>query len=120
MSAATVTKEGARGRLGAMVRTATELFIYWKPVAAGHDLWFRVHDVTGRPAQESLDGSGRRDLPAAESCYVTDLLPGHLYYVEVGRPTAEGFDPLMGVGPVQTPWKAFADTSAFPAPYHRS
>lgn len=120
MSAATAICEGAHGRLGAMVRTATELFIYWKPVAACHGLRFRVHDVTGRPMHDLLDGSGRRDLPAAEACYVADLIPGHLYYVEVGRHTGAGFDALMGVGPVQTPWKAIADTATFPDPYHRS
>ena len=122
MSATSAVKIGRCGRLGVMVRTATELYIYWRPAVGGAPgpLSFRVTDLTGRPAEELLDGRGYREIPLGDSVYVPDLLPGHLYVAEVGRTQPEGFMPLLSVGPVQTPWVAVPDGSGFPAPYHRS
>jgi hypothetical protein len=50
------------------------------------------------------------------SAYLADLLPGHLYAVEL----LEQGRVLLSAGPVQTPWLSAADDSAFPAHYHRS
>lgn len=118
MSATTAVRETREGRLGVMVRTSHEIFIYWQ--GAGSDLVLRVTDLTGRPSAELLDGCGWRELPASEAAYVPNLQPGHLYYVEIGRRTPEGFFPMLGAGPVQTPWLPGAHHVAFPAPYHRS
>ncbi|MFZ5823112.1 MAG: hypothetical protein ACOY94_02020 [Bacillota bacterium] len=122
MSATSAVKIGRSGRLGVMVRTATELYIYWRPSVGGTPgpLSLRVTDLSGRPVGESLDGRGYREVPLGDSVYVPDLLPGHLYVAEVGRTQPEGFTPLLSVGPVQTPWVAAPDGSPFPAPYHRS
>ncbi|HYG60908.1 MAG TPA: hypothetical protein VD902_22755 [Symbiobacteriaceae bacterium] len=120
MSATTAVKEAKEGRLGVMVRTPTELFVYWQGARQAGDITLRVSDLSGRPAAQSLDGRGYRDIEAASTVYVPNLLPGHLYYVEVGRHGPEGFYPLMGAGPVQTPWKPGNDAPEFPAPYHRS
>jgi hypothetical protein len=119
MSATTAVKETREGRLGVMVRTATELFVYWQGAEAA-ELRLRVTDLTGRPAAESLDGVGFREIPAAPAAYLPGLLPGHLYYVEIGRRDDGGFYPLAGAGPVQTPWLPGAAEAPFPAPYHRS
>lgn len=121
MSATTAVKEGKEGRLGVMVRTPTELFVYWQANTPPEgDLMLRVSDLSGRPAAELLDGKGHRMLDVAAAVYVPNLLPGHLYYVEVGRQGSEGFSTLLGAGPVQTPGLAGVDTQGFPAPYHRS
>lgn len=123
MSAITAIKVGRPGKLGLMVRTPTEVYIYWRParVSAAPLLVLRIIDLTGRPAWESLDGCGFRELAAAESVYVPNLLPGHLYVAEVGYNGPDGFSPLLSVGPVQTPWVApTAERSDYPAPYHRS
>lgn len=106
-----------------MVRTPNELFVYWRPAPGGVDgapLGLRITDLTGRPADESLDGCGFRDVPVSESVYVANLLPGHLYIAEVGYAEAGGFTPLLTVGPVQTPSLAAGDSADFPAAYHRS
>jgi hypothetical protein len=125
MSATTAVTETAAGRLGVMVRTAAEIFIYWYPPGVGAQTeagpnTIRISDMTGRPAAELLDGQGYRDLEAATAIYVPNLQPGHLYFVEAGRRDGEGFHPVIGVGPVQTPWLGLPDQPAFPAPYHRS
>jgi len=119
MSATTAVKETREGRLGVMVRTSHEIFVYFSGDLS-EGLTLRVTDLTGRPPSELLDGRGWRELPAAAAAYVPNLQPGHLYYVEAGRRGPEGFFPLMGAGPVQTPWLPGADLPAFPAPYHRS
>lgn len=119
MSAATAVGECRDGRLGVMVRTATELFVYWQG-GPTEGLTLRVTDLTGRPSSALLDGRGWREVPAAAAAYVPGLAPGHLFYVELGRHGAGGFAPLVGAGPVQTPWLAGRDLSAFPGPYHRS
>lgn len=119
MSATTAVKETREGRLGVMVRTATEIYVYWQGTET-EGLTLRVTDLTGRPPSESLDGCGLRELPAAASAYLPNLLPGHLYFVEIGRRDTGGFFPLAGAGPVQTPWLPGAAESPFPAPYHRS
>lgn len=121
MGASTCVSEQAGMRLGVMVRTGTELWVYWSlPEEAAPVDGLRVVDVTGRPQSESLDGTGERVVAASESGsgsqYVTDVLPGHLYAVEL---LAQG-RVLLSAGPVQTPWLNAADDSAFPAPYHRS
>jgi hypothetical protein len=120
MSVTTAVAQTAVGRLGAMVRTSTELFVYWQGTPDMAGLSLRISDLTGRPAPELLDGVGCRYLDAASASYVPNLLPGHLYYVEVGRRGEGGFVPLAGTGPVQTPWQAGPDRAVFPAPYHRS
>lgn len=121
MSATTAVAECREGRLGLMVRTPTEVFVYWRPApAAGPNLVLRISDLSGRPPEQLLDGTGCRYLEAGSGVYVSDLLPGHLYYAEVGRRGPDGFEPLGGAGPVQTPWGATKETAAFPAPYHRS
>lgn len=121
MSATTAMAECREGRLGLMVRTPTEVFVYWRPApGAGESLLLRISDLSGRPAEDSLDGTGYRFLEAVAGVYVPNLLPGRLYYVEVGRRGPDGFVPLGGAGPVQTPWGVTKETAAFPAPYHRS
>ncbi|HEY3369068.1 MAG TPA: hypothetical protein VGK74_28765 [Symbiobacteriaceae bacterium] len=122
MSAATALTENACGRLGVMVRTPEELFIYWETGQAP-PLTIRVADLSGRPAAQSLDGLGYRDIPGQagpSSVYVRNLLPGHLYFVELGEQAGGGFRGLIGAGPVQTPWLPVADAAVFPAPYSRS
>ncbi|HLN63438.1 MAG TPA: hypothetical protein VK464_18025 [Symbiobacteriaceae bacterium] len=120
MSATTAVSQSASGHLGVMVRTATELFVYWRAMSDTPGLMLRVSDLTGRPVAELLDGAGHRYLEVAAASYVPNLLSGHLYYVEVGRRDGEQFAPLLGAGPVQTPWVTAADEAAFPAPYSRS
>jgi len=121
MSATTAIKVGRPGRLGVMVRTPTELHLYWRPaLPATAALRFRICDLTGRPVHESLDGCGYREMPAADSVYVSDLLPGHIYLAEIGESGPSGFTPILAAGPVQTPWLPSADSSAFPSPYYRS
>lgn len=123
MSATTAIKVGRPGRLGLMVRTPTELFVYWRPAPGNLPgrLTLRIFDLTGRSAAESLDGCGYREMEAAESIYVPNLLPGRLYVAEVGRRGPEGFVTILSAGPVQTPWLAASvDSSDYPAPYHRS
>lgn len=122
MSATTAVVECKEGRLGVMVRTTTEIFIYWRPgsLSGEPNLALRVTDLSGRPADQLLDGVGYRYLDAAAAVYVPNLQPGHLYFVEVGRRGVDGFHPLAGAGPVQTPWTAVKDQTSFPAPYHRS
>lgn len=119
MSATTAVKETREGRLGVMVRTAGEIFVYWEG-AVSDGMVLRITDLTGRPPSELLDGRGWRELEAAPAAYVPNLQPGHMYYVEVGRRGPEGFFPLLGAGPVQTPWLPEAGNTPFPAPYHRS
>jgi len=119
VSATTAVKETRDGRLGVMVRTAKEIFVYWQGEAP-EGLTLRVTDLTGRPPSELLDGRGWRELPAAPAVYLPNLQPGHLYFVEVGCQGPEGFVPLLGAGPVQTPWLPVTDHTAFLAPYHRS
>jgi hypothetical protein len=121
MSAITAVERDGAGALGVMVRTATTLYVYWEGETSPQVL--RVVDVTGRPPAELLDGTGCREItvpPGCRSYYVSDLLPGHLYYVAAGRSGPDGFRPARAVGPVQTPWLDTAGESAFPAPYHRS
>jgi hypothetical protein len=116
MGAATCVTERAGIRLGVMVRTAAELWVYWHNADVQA---LRVVDVTGRTPSESLDGTGERVVaPAAgaTSVYVAGVLPGHLYVVEL----LHGDEVLLSAGPVQTPWLSAADDSSFPAPYHRS
>jgi len=121
MSATTAVKETREGRLGVMVRTPTELFVYWQANTQEEgSLVLRVSDLSGRPVAQLLDGRGHRDMEVGPAVYVPNLLPGHLYYVEVGRRGEEGFFPILGAGPVQTPWMPGMDDPAFPAPYHRS
>jgi hypothetical protein len=106
-----------------MVRTPTELHVYWRPAGGHHHprLVLRITDLTGRPRGDLLDGCGFREVEAAESTYVPNLLPGHLYLAEVGTAGPEGFCALLSVGPVQTPGLAApVDSSDYPAPYHRS
>jgi|GEM_PF-3049470 len=121
MSATTAVAENAAMRLGVMVRTNTELFVYWQPGRHPASL-LRVSDLTGRPPEESLDGRGRRDVVLSQqvSLYLKDLLPGHMYFVELGDERDGAFQPVIGAGPVQTPWLPTTDASTFPAPYHRS
>jgi hypothetical protein len=116
MGAATCVTERAGMRLGVMVRTAAELWVYWTNADVQA---LRVLDVTGRTPSESLDGTGERVVApgaGATSAYVAGLLPGHLYVVEL----LDGDQVLLSAGPVQTPWLSAADDSSFPAPYHRS
>lgn len=121
MSATTAVKTGRPGRLGVMVRTPEELYVYWRPFHSYPRLALRITDLTGRPTEELLDGCGFREMEAAQSVYVSNLLPGHLYVAEIGQTGAEGFVPLLSAGPVQTPWVAgAADSSEYPAPFHRS
>ncbi|MFZ5818254.1 MAG: hypothetical protein ACOY93_23625 [Bacillota bacterium] len=122
MSAVTAIKVGRAGRLGLMVRTPTELYVYWRPAPGGPagPLRLRISDLTGRPPAESLDGCGFREAEIADALFLTGLLPGHLYVAEVGTAGPDGFTPILSVGPVQTPWLAAADASGFPASYHRS
>ncbi len=121
MSATTAVKADRLGRLGAMVRTSNEIYLYWRPsMPVDRHLVFRVTDLTGLPVHELLDGTGRREFPATESVYVSGLPAGHIYLAEVGRYGPEGFTTLLSVGPVQTPWVASADFSDFPSLYYRS
>lgn len=123
MSATTSIRVGRRGRLGLMVRTPEELFVYWRPAPGERfgPLVLRITDLTGRPAPDLLDGCGFRELEADESVYIGNLLPGHLYVAEVGTAGPEGFSPILSAGPVQTPWRvASAERVEYPAPYHRS
>lgn len=117
-AAATALSSNQYGRIGIMVRTAREVFVYWE-AATGRPLSMRVTDLSGRPPAELLDGRGRRDLPGPvmAGTYVANLLPGHLYAVEL---LDEDGLPVIGAGPVQTPWLPGASPSPFPAPYHRS
>jgi hypothetical protein len=122
MSASTAVAQADGRRLGVMVRTQNEIFAYWSP-SLDRPLTLRVTDLTGRPAAESLDGRGYRDVPleaGAEEQYLTGLQPGHLYVVEIGETEEGAFHPLLSAGPVQTPWLPSPDKSDFPRPYHRS
>lgn len=122
MSASAAVARTEQGRFGVMVRTRSELFAYWT-LPSDRALVLRTVDLTGRPPSESLDGRGYRDAdlaPGQQEAFVSGLLPGHLYAVELGERRAGSFHPLAGTGPVQTPWLPGADRSAFPEPYHRS
>lgn len=118
MNANTAVASLGSARLGAMVRSATGIFVYWR--GAGITA-LRILDLSGRPTPELLDGCGERVMPAAQGTYyIHDLLPGHLYSVQAGAWDGERFTPLLRTAPVQTPWQASADTSTFPPAYHRS
>jgi hypothetical protein len=125
MSAVTCVAEAGGMRLGVMVRTDRELFVYWSLPEDGATPALRVLDVTGRAAPELVDGTGVRECavrPGAGSAYIGQLLPGHLYMVELGESGLEAFRPLLAAGPVQTPGPGAASGAdpAFPSPYQRS
>lgn len=108
------------GQAGAMVRSGTSLYLYWQGDPAGGPVTVLLTDLSGRPPHELLDGDGLRTVEVPEGqtgLYLNDLLPGHLYGAELR--SADGTT-LFRLGPVQTPWLAGPDPSAFPAPYHRS
>lgn len=118
---ATVT-EWSGGRLGVMVRSASELFVYWAPSAAT-SLILQVRDLSGRATAALLDGTGireRRINPGQTSLYVGALLPGHLYEVAIGEQRDGQFTALMTAGPVQTPWMPREGEERSPSLYHRS
>lgn len=120
MNANTAVAVRGEARLGAMVRSATSIFVYWR--GAGVTA-LRILDLSGRPVPELLDAAGARVLPVApdrSAAYVNGLLPGHLYCVEVGDWDGDRFLSHLGTTPVQTPWQTSAELPAFPAPYHRS
>jgi hypothetical protein len=122
MTASTAVTEWGGERLGVMVRSAQELFIYWTPTFA-RSLVLQVRDLSGRPASALLDGTGLRErhLPAGErTLYVGALLPGHLYEVAIGEQKEGAFLPLLTAGPVQTPWLPREGEERFPERYHRS
>lgn len=108
-------------RMGVMVRSARSIHVYWRSMEQG--LTVRITDLSGHPVAQLLDGTGVRQITPAvgeSAVYVEDLLPGHLYYVEVGSLATDGFVPLLALSPVQTPWLPGSDESAFPSQYHRS
>jgi hypothetical protein len=119
MSTTTALTESRAGRLGVMVRTGNQLFVYWRAAAEGPRV-LRITDLSGRAPDESLDGVGFREVAlagGAQSVYVDRLIAGHLYGVAL---CAEGGAVLLAAGPVQTPPVPAIDTSTFPVPYHRS
>lgn len=122
MSATTAVATSNAGRLGIMVRSATQLVAYWE-VGTDRSLRLRVTDLSGRAPSESLDGTGRREL-AVEGMviYLDQLIPGHLYGVALGEGEGDAFCPLISAGPVQTPWRPGPEAALplFPTPYHRS
>jgi len=118
------TAVAARGpdRMGVMVRSARSLFVYWR--VERPCLTVRITDLSGRSVSELLDQTGVRHVTpgAGESAvYVDDVLPGHLYYVELGEASADGFVPLLAAAPVQTPGLPGTDEATSPSSqYHRS
>lgn len=120
MNANTAVIRTGAGQAGAMVRSGTSLYLYWQGAATVGAVTVVLSDLSGRPPHELLDGDGLRvvEVPAGQTgLYLNDLLPGHLYGVEI---LTELGSPLFRLGPVQTPWLPNSDPSAFPAPYHRS
>ncbi|MDB4894471.1 MAG: hypothetical protein JWN15_733 [Firmicutes bacterium] len=86
-----------------MVRSATEIWVYWQ--AAPPQLTLRLEDVSGFPPEAALDGSGLRDVPVldgATDLYLQELLPGHLYLVQIGEGQGDDFQPVLSAGPVIT------------------
>lgn len=122
MTASVAVTEWGGGRLGVMVRSAQELFIYWNPPTA-HSLVLQLKDLSGRPNSALLDGTGTRERripPGQTSLYVGALLPGHLYEVAIGEQREGAFRPLMEAGPVQTPWLPREGEGRSAELYHRS
>lgn len=109
-------------RLGVMVRSGTSIHVYWE--ATGRTaLGLTVADLSGRPRGELLDGVGLRVVPLSTetgSLYIEELLPGHIYQVELGEITDRGFSLVLSSRPIETPWPVTTDRSDFPKPYHRS
>lgn len=109
-------------RLGVMVRSHTSAYVYWR-TRSTQSLALRVTDLSGRPAHQSLDGTGMRTVAlgsAQTGHYLEGLVPGHIYSVVLGEVKGESFTPLLEAQPVQTPWLPVDDPSAFPPAYHRS
>lgn len=116
-----------RGRqAGAMVRSATSMYVYWVLPEQGAPLAVQICDLSGRPAPDLIDGTGVRTAPVAigeTGIYLENLLPGHIYAVALGERRADGFAPLLTLPSVQTPWHEPAPEEArpdFPHQYHRS
>lgn len=121
MSDAAAVVSGPAGRLGVLVQTRRSLHVYWRLRERPEMLAVRVQDLSGRPAADALDGSGVREVPAPEgeeSIYLTGLLPGRPYAVEL----CAGGEVLLAAPAVQTPNLPHAGDGGldFPAPYHRS
>lgn len=122
MSATTAVATSDAGRLGVMVRSATQVVVYWE-ARKPYSLRLRVTDLTGRAPSESLDGTGSRELAVKGTViYVDHLIPGRLYGVALGLGEGDAFRSLIFAGPVQTPWRPTTEAPLppFPAPYHRS
>jgi hypothetical protein len=122
MNGSAVVTEWGESRLGVMVRSARELFVYWSPPTA-QPLILQVRDLSGRPATAMLDGTGRRErrIPAGQtSLYIGALLPGHLYEVAIGEQREGAFRPLLEAGPIQTPWLPREGEERSALLYHRS
>lgn len=119
--AARVTEWGG-GRLGVMVRSSQELFIYWSP-PVNHARILQLTDLSGRPTSALLDGTGKRERriqPGQTALYVGGLLPGHLYEVAIGEQREGAFQPQLEAGPIQTPWLPREGPESGPELYHRS
>jgi hypothetical protein len=122
MTGTAALTEWGGGRLGVMVRSASELYVYWSPSTA-HSLILHVKDLSGRPASALLDGTGTRERRIAAgqtSLYVGALLPGHLYEVAIGEQREGTFTSHLTAGPVQTPWLPREGEERSPSLYHRS
>jgi len=116
-----ITQQGAE-QLGVMVRSSTSIHVYWETTDRT-TLGLHVTDLSGRPREDSLDGTGHRMirlLTGTGSLYLEKMIPGHIYHFELGEMTDRGFSPLISSRPVETPWASTHDESAFPKPYHRS
>ena len=86
--------------LGVMVRTPTELWVYWQTPSPG--LTLRLQDVSGFP-NDAL--TALRDVPitdGATDLWLQGLMPGHLYLVAIGEGQGDAFQPALSAGPVLT------------------
>lgn len=104
--------------LRTFVVSPTSILVSFEPGSEARHL--RISDLSGYPSEQSLDGAGWRLealAPGQERMRVNGLLPGHIYWFELGAGAAAGFSAMATAPPVATPWAGPASLPAA-APGH--
>lgn len=97
-------------KVEALVKNPYSLVAYWCPPPGADlppDACLRVVDLSGRPPEQSLDGTGLRLIPLVPGQrihHVGSLLPDRLYQIQFGQLVSGAFTTVCAAAPVHTPW----------------